>query len=106
LISDTGDVLLTLIADQDLDNTGELSTLDVQSFDLTTPITSGAKIVYGYKKMYFSEKIRFDSLQHTDVKVAPTVLADLENGEIIFVGRDIFVREGGEIYRHRASPYI
>lgn len=106
LISDSGFVFKEITSTMDVAAAGDEITLTVEPFDLATPLLSGTRIIYGYKKMYFSEKLRFDSLQHTDVKVAPTALADLENGEVIFVGRDIFVREGNEIFRHRANPYI
>jgi len=73
---------------------------------LLVPIPSGTRLIYGYKKMFYSEKVRFDSLQHTEVRSVPTSVSDLLEGEIVFVGRDIYVKEAGSIYRHRASPYL
>ena len=106
LVNEKGYVFLNLIAAQDLATAGNDVTLDVESFDLFVPIPSGTRLIYAYKGMYFSEKVRFDSLQHTEVRVAPNLVTDLLEGEIVFVGRDIYVKEAGAIYRHRAAPYL
>lgn len=106
LVNEKGYVFLNLISTQDLDTAGNDVTLNVESFDLLVPIPSGTRLIYGYKKMFYSEKVRFDSLQHTEVRSVPTVVSDLLEGEIVFVGRDIYVKEAGAIYRHRASPYL
>ena len=105
-VNNLGYVYLEVISAQNLDTAGDDVTLDVESFDLFVPIPSGTRLIYGYKKMFYSEKIRFDSLQHTEVRSVPTVVSDLLEGEIVFVGRDIYVKESGAIYRHRAAPYL
>jgi hypothetical protein len=105
ILSETGDVFLEITSTQDLNNTGAGATLAVESFDLDFEIPSGSRIVYGFKKMYFSEKIRFDTLQTTFVTTAPTTLEDMRHGEIRFIGRNIYVRDGELLYRHHGSQY-
>jgi hypothetical protein len=104
-MSSTGDVLLEVISTADLDTAGAGQALAVESFNLENAIPSGSRIVYGYKKMYFSEKIRFDTLETTFVTTAPTELNDMKHGEIRFVGRNIYVRDGELLYRHHGSQY-
>lgn len=106
LISETADVMLTLIADQDMGSSDSPQTLTVQPFDLDNPILGGADVVYGYKKTALIEKLRFDTLQHTDVATVPATVTDMEQGEITFVGKDIFVKVGNEIYRHSATLFL
>ena len=99
LLGPSGDVYLELVSTQDLSSTGAGVTLSVVSFDLVNPIPSGTNIVYGYKKMYYSEKLRFDTLQHTAVKTAPTVLPDMLYNEVRVVGPDIWIKSGETIYK-------
>ena len=105
ILSETGDLFLEITSSQDLNNTGAGATLAVESFDLDIVIPSGSRIVYGYKQMYFSEKIRFDTLQTTFATTAPTTLEDMRHGEIRFIGRNIYVRDGELLYRHHGSQY-
>ena len=99
LLGPSGDVYLELVSTQDLNNTGLGATLNVASFDLAVPIPSGTSIVYGYKKMYYSEKLRFDTLQHTAVKAAPAILADMLYNEVRVVDGDIWLKSGEVIYK-------
>lgn len=80
--------------------------LNIESTTFDFQITDGFDVITAFRKLHTSEVYRFDSLQHTDARVAPTVVSDLKEGEIVFVGRDIYVKEAGEIYRHRAAPYL
>ena len=99
ILGPSGDVYLELVSTQDLSSTGAGVTLSVVSFDLLNPIPSGTNIVYGYKKMYYSEKLRFDTLQHTAVKSAPAVLTDMLYNEVRVVGPDIWIKSGETIYK-------
>ena len=99
ILGPSGDVYLELVSTQDLNSTGAGVTLSVVSFDLDVDIPSGTNIVYGYKKMYYSEKLRFDTLQHTAVKTAPTVLPDMLYNEVRVVGPDIWIKSGETIYK-------
>jgi hypothetical protein len=99
LLGPSGDVYLELVSTQDLSSTGAGVTLSVVSFDLANPIPSGTNIVYGYKKMYYSEKLRFDTLQHTAVNAAPAILADMLYNEVRVVDGDIWIKSGEVIYK-------
>ena len=99
ILGPSGDVYLELVSTQDLSSTGAGVTLNVVSFDLDVDIPSGTNIVYGYKKMYYSEKLRFDTLQHTAAKAAPAILADMLYNEVRVVDGDIWIKSGEVIYK-------
>jgi hypothetical protein len=106
LLGPSGDVYLELVSTQDLSSTGAGVTLSVVSFDLLNPIPSGTNIVYGYKKMYYSEKLRFDTLQHTAVATAPIAVENMLSNEVRIVDGNVFIKSGATIYKIAGASYL
>ncbi len=103
IYEDTKETLLTVVCDADMLEFDTAISINSKVVDFDIP--AGVTIVYGYKQMYFAEKIRFDTLQTTYVTTAPTTLEDMRHGEIRFIGRNIYVRDGELLYRHHGSQY-
>jgi hypothetical protein len=103
IYEDTKETLLTVVCAADMVVTDTAMSINTKVVEFDIP--AGVTIVYGYKQMYFAEKIRFDTLQTTFVTTAPTTLEDMRHGEIRFIGRNIYVRDGELLYRHHGSQY-
>ena len=102
-MSGTGDVLLEVIAAADLDTAGPGQTLAVQSFNLDNTIPSGSRIVYGYKKVDYAERVRAKLFQMEGSALAPTPEGGgdyFQNGEFMFHESYLYWRDGNGNY-HR-----
>jgi len=102
-MSSTGDVLLEVISTVDLDNAGAGQALAVESFNLDNTIPSGARIVYGYKKVDYSERVRAKLFQMEGSALAPTSEGGgdyFQNGEFMFHESYLYWRDGNGNY-HR-----
>jgi hypothetical protein len=102
-MSGTGDVLLEVISRVDLDTAGPGQTLEVQSFNLSNTIPSGSRIVYGYKKVDYAERVRAKLFQMEGSALAPTPEGGgdyFQNGEFMFHESYLYWRDGNGNY-HR-----
>jgi len=102
-MSDTGDVLLEVISAADLNTAGPGQTLAVQSFNLANTIPSGSRIVYGYKKVDYAERVRAKLFQMEGSALAPTPEGGgdyFQNGEFMFYESYLYWRDGNGNY-HR-----
>ena len=102
-MSETGDVLLEVISAADLNTAGPGQTLAVQSFNLDNTIPSGSRIVYGYKKVDYAERVRAKLFQMEGSALAPTPEGGgdyFQNGEFMFHESYLYWRDGNGNY-HR-----
>ena len=102
-MSNTGDVLLEVTSTVDLDTAGTGQTLGVESFNLANEIPSGSRIVYGYKKVEYAERVRAKLFQMEGSALAPTPESGgdyFQNGEFMFHESYLYWRDGNGNY-HR-----
>ena len=102
-MSSTGDVLLEVTSTADLDTAGAGQALAVESFNLDNTIPSGARIVYGYKKVDYAERVRAKLFQMEGSALAPTSESGgdyFQNGEFMFHESYLYWRDGNGNY-HR-----
>lgn len=102
-MSETGDVLLEVVSTVDLDTAGTGQTLVVESFNLANEIPSGSRIVYGYKKVEYAERVRAKLFQMEGSALAPTSESGgdyFQNGEFMFHESYLYWRDGNGDY-HR-----
>ena len=95
-----GEVIVTADA-----SAGNAVTVPIQSFTPESQIPAGYEVVNAFKKLSTSEVYRFDTLQTTGVAGVPPDAASMLNGEIRFVGEDIYRKDGEIIYRWHGSLY-
>ena len=102
-MSGTGDVLLEVISAADLNTAGPGQTLAVESFNLANTIPSGSRIVYGYKKVDYADRVRAKLFQMEGSALAPTSEGGgdyFQNGEFMFHESYLYWRDGNGNY-HR-----
>tara|TARA_R110000787_G_scaffold2575_1_gene10130 strand:- start:75 stop:2648 length:2574 start_codon:yes stop_codon:yes gene_type:complete len=95
-----GEVVLT-----SAHSAGSAVTISIESFTPVGPIPAGVEVVNAFKKLSTSEVYRFDTLQTTGVAVDPPNEASMLDGEIRFVGLNIYRKDGDVIYRWHGSLY-
>jgi len=102
-VNNLGYVYLEVISSQNLDTAGDDVTLDVESFDLFVPIPSGTRLIYGYKKVDYAERVRAKLFQMEGSALAPTSEGGgdyFQNGEFMFHESYLYWRDGNGNY-HR-----
>lgn len=102
-MSNTGDVLLEVVSTVDLNTAGTGQVLEVESFNLANAIPSGSRIVYGYKKVDYAERVRAKLFQMEGSALAPTPEGGgdyFQNGEFMFHESYLYWRDGNGNY-HR-----
>ena len=102
-MSNTGDVLLEVVSTVDLNTAGTGQVLEVESFNLANEIPSGSRIVYGYKKVDYAERVRAKLFQMEGSALAPTPEGGgdyFQNGEFMFHESYLYWRDGNGNY-HR-----
>jgi hypothetical protein len=108
-MSDTGDILLEVISTVDLDTAGTGQTLGVESFNLANEIPSGSRIVYGYKKVEYAERVRAKLFQMEGSALAPTSESGgdyFQNGEFMFHESYLYWRDGnGDYHRLQGNTH-
>ena len=95
-----GEVIVTADA-----SAGNAVTVSIQSFTPESQIPAGYEVVNAFKKLSTSEVYRFDTLQATGVAGVPPDAASMLEGEIRFVGENIYRKDGEIIYRWHGSQY-
>ena len=95
-----GEVVLT-----SAHSAGSAVTISIESFTPVGPIPAGVEVVNAFKKLSTSEVYRFDTLQTTGVAGVPPDAASMLEGEIRFVGENIYRKDGEIIYRWHGSQY-
>jgi len=108
-MSNTGDVLLEVTSTVDLDTAGTGQTLEVENFNLANAIPSGSRIVYGYKKVDYSERVRAKLFQMEGSALAPTPESGgdyFQNGEFMFHESYLYWRDGnGDYHRLQGNSH-
>ena len=108
-MSGTGDVLLEVISAADLNTAGPGQTLAVQSFNLANTIPSGSRIVYGYKKVDYADRVRAKLFQMEGSALAPTSEGGgdyFQNGEFMFHESYLYWRDGnGDYHRLQGNSH-
>ena len=102
-MSNTGDVLLEVVSTVNLNTAGTGQVLEVESFNLANEIPSGSRIVYGYKKVDYAERVRAKLFQMEGSALAPTSEGGgdyFQNGEFMFHESYLYWRDGNGNY-HR-----
>ncbi len=102
-MSNTGDVLLEVVSTVNLNTAGTGQVLEVESFNLANEIPSGSRIVYGYKKVDYAERVRAKLFQMEGSALAPTPEGGgdyFQNGEFMFHESYLYWRDGNGNY-HR-----
>lgn len=101
---ETKEILAEVVVAADA-SAGDAVTVPIEIFTPESQIPAGYEVVNAFKKLSTSEVYRFDTLQTTGVAVDPPNAASMLDGEIRFVGRNIYVKEGETIWRHHGSSY-
>ena len=101
---ETKEILCEVIVTADA-SAGNAVTVPIQSFTPESQIPAGYEVVNAFKKLSTSEVYRFDTLQTTGVAGVPPDAASMLDGEIRFVGENIYRKDGEIIYRWHGSQY-
>ena len=101
IVNSENELIKQIVSTQDLDfSSGAGSrSLSIESTTFDLDITDGFSVITGFRKLHTSDVYRFDTLQHTAVKAAPAILADMLYNEVRVVDGDIWIKSGEVIYK-------